>query len=121
VAEGDIVIKQGTDPIIEIKNVKDANNVLITNWTGYSIKGHIRERPESPTVLHEWTSQGASPNVTFSGSNVVLDLPNAVSSAWTWTHARYDVELTDPQGKKARIAPPENSGGHVIVDRETTR
>jgi hypothetical protein len=120
-AEGDIVIKQGTDPIIEIPNVRDANGALITNWTGFSVKGQIRERPESPTVLHEWTSQGASPNVTFSGSDVVLDLPKAVSSAFTWTHARYDVELTDPSGKVACIAPPENSGGHVIINREVTR
>lgn len=120
-AEGDINIPQGTDPVIEIPNVRDANGALVTNWTGFSVKGQIRERPESPTVLHEWTSEGATPNVTFSGSTVVLALPNAVSSAWTWTHARYDVELTDPSGKKARIAPPENSGGHVIVSRETTR
>ena len=111
-----LVIKQGTDPEISIPNVRDADGVLITTWTGYSVRGQIRERVDSPTVLHEWTSQGLAANVTFAGSDVVLDLPAATSSAWTWTKARYDIELTDPTGKTARIAE-----GHVIIDREVTR
>jgi hypothetical protein len=110
-----LVIKQGTDPVITVPNVRDAAGVLITNWAGFSVLAQIRERVESSTVLHEWTSQGGSANATFSGSDVVLALPNATSSAWTWHEARYDVELTGPAGK-ARIAE-----GHVIVSREVTR
>lgn len=111
-----LVIKQGTDPDIRIPNVRDADAVPITTWTGFSVRGQIRERPESPTVLHEWTSTGGSPNASFDGSDVVLSLPHGTSTAWAWAHARFDVELTDPQGRVARIAE-----GHVIVEREVTR
>jgi hypothetical protein len=111
-----LVIKQGTDPDIRIPNVRDADGDLITTWTGFSVKGQVRERPESPTVLHEWTSQGGTPNVSFEGSDVVLALPHATSTAFAWRHARYDVELTDPSGLVARIAE-----GHITVDREVTR
>lgn len=111
-----LVIKQGTDPVIRIPNVRDANGVPITVWTGFTVKGQIRERPASSTVLHEWTSQGASPNASFSGSDIVLSLPHAASTAFTWTRASYDVELTDPSGMVARIAE-----GEVIIDREVTR
>jgi hypothetical protein len=109
-------LTQGTDQEIRISDVKDASGVLITNWTGWSVKGQVRERVESPTTLHEWTSQGGSPNATFEDSDVVLSLPNATSTAWLWRHARYDVELTDPQSRVVRIAE-----GHVTVSREVTR
>lgn len=112
----DLVIVQGTDPDIRIKNVADSTGTLITNWVGFTARGQIRERADSATVLHEWISTGGSPNITFVGSDVKLLLPKAVSSAWTWDHARYDVELTSPTGDTARIAE-----GHVIVKRETTR
>ena len=67
-------------------------------------------------MLHEWTSQGASPNVTFVGSDVVLETPHATSSLWEFNHGRYDAELTGPDGDVARL-----DGGWVIVDREVTR
>jgi hypothetical protein len=110
-----LVIKQGTGRPIRIANVK-ADGVLITNWTGYSVKAHIRDRPESSAVLYEWTSQGVGANVDFDGSDILLELTAAVTSAWTWTRGRYDVELTSPSGVPDRIAE-----GHIIVDREITR
>lgn len=111
-----LVIKQGTDPDIRIPNVRDANGALIATWSGFSVKGQIRERPNSTVVLHEWTSVGVSPNATFAGSDVVLSLPHPTTTAWAWTHGRYDVELTDPQGRVARLAE-----GHIVVSREVTR
>jgi hypothetical protein len=109
-------IKQGTDDPIEIRNVRDAAGALITNWVGYSVKAHIRERIDSTTVLHEWTSSGVAPNATFSGSDIVLALSHATTTAWTWTRGRYDVELTNPAGKVARIAQ-----GRITISREVTR
>ncbi len=111
-----LVIPQGSDADIHIPNVKDANGALITTWTGFSVLGQIRDKPESPTVLYEWTSVGVGANVTFSGSDVVLAMPHAVSAAFTWTRAAYDVELTSPAGKVARIAM-----GFIVIDREVTR
>lgn len=110
----DLVIKQGTTTEIRIPDVKDSAGVLITNWAGFSVKAQVRERPESTTVLHEWTSAGGT--VTFSGSAVVLSVPAATSAAWSWTHGRYDVELTDPSSRVARLAE-----GHITVSKEVTR
>lgn len=109
-------LKQGEDDKITIPNVRDAAKTLITTWTNWSVLAQVRDRPESETVLHEWTSQGVSPNVTFSGSDIVLHIPHATSAAWTWTHGRYDVELTSPSGDVARIAE-----GHITISREVTR
>lgn len=112
----DLVIKQGTGRPIRIPNVRDADGNLITDWTGFSVQAQIRERVESATVLHEWTSGGVDPNATFEGSDIVLALPAATSAAWTWTHGRYDVELSALGEDPDRIAE-----GHIIVSREVTR
>lgn len=107
---------QGTDLNIRIPNVTDANNVLITNWTGVTVKAQVRDRVESPDVLYEWSGPGVGSNVTTSGSDVLLAVAHAVSSAWTWRHGRYDVELTNASGAVARIAE-----GHMFISREVTR
>ena len=111
-----LVIKQGADAEIRIEDVKDANDVLITNWSGFSFKAQVRDRASSATVLHEWTSQGATPNATFSGSDVVLAVPAAVSSAWTFKYGRVDFELTGPDSKVARL-----DSAWIVVDPEVTR
>lgn len=109
-ATGNLVVKQGTTTTITIPNVKDANGTLITNWAGYTLKAQVRDRVESSTVLHEWTT------FTTSGSDIKLSVSAATSTAWTWTSGRYDVELANPSGQVARIAE-----GHITVDREVTR
>jgi hypothetical protein len=81
VADTNLAIEQGTDPTIRIPNVRDATGALITNWTGYTVKAHIRERIDSTTVLHEWTSGGATPNATFSGSDIVLTLSHTTTAS----------------------------------------
>ena len=110
----DLSIKQGTDLTIVVPNVRDANDVLITNWSGYSVRAQVRERTESPTVLHEWSTAGGT--ASFSGSDIVLTVAAATSAAWSWTQGRYDVELTNPAAKVARVAE-----GHITVSREVTR
>lgn len=112
----DLVIKQGTDPDIRIPDVRDASGTLITNWAGFSVKGQIRSRVDSATVLHEWSSQADPATAAFVDSDVVLTMAHASSSLWAFRSARYDVELTDPQGRVARLA-----SGWVVVDPEVTR
>jgi hypothetical protein len=111
-----LVIPQGTDRPVEIANVRDGDGTLITNWAGYSVLAQVRERPDSATVLYTWTSSGGSPNVSFDGATIVLEIAHAVSSAWTWRSGRYDVELTNPSGDVDRIAE-----GSITVSREVTR
>lgn len=109
----DLVIKQGKTSRIRVPNVRDADENLITDFTGYSARAQVRERVESATVLHEWASPT---DITFEGSDVVLAVSAATSASWAWTLGRYDVELTGPGGEVATIAE-----GHIIVEREVTR
>lgn len=111
-----LVVPQGTDTKIVVRNVRDANGTLIAAWTNYSVRSQVRADPSSATVLYEWTSQGGTPNAAFVGSSVELDIPHTVSAAWAWITGRYDVELTDPVGKVSRIAE-----GPITVSREVTR
>lgn len=87
--------------------------MLITNWAGFSVHAQIRDRPESPVVLHEWTSPT---NVTFVGSDVLLAISGTTTATFTWTHARFDAKLIGPTGKPATIAED-----HIVVERQTTR
>lgn len=114
----DLVIKQGSARPIAIHNVRGSDNNLITDFTGYKVKVQIRERPESSTVLYEWTSEGAGANAEFDGptSTILLLVDPDVTAAWTWTHGRYDIKL-----RNASDVPDFLDGGHVIVERQTTR
>lgn len=111
----DHVIRQGVTCSIRIPNIRDANGTLI-NPAGCSVRGQIRSRAESPTVLHEWTSVGPSANAVITTGQVDLLLTPAVTSAWTWTSAAFDVELTDGDNQIDRI-----DSGHIVVSREVTR
>ena len=82
--------------------------------TGMTAIGQIRTHAADPTVLYEW-SVGAN-NLAFDTNNVVLKVPAATSSAWTFRTASYDVELTDSSGVVTRLVE-----GHVIVHPEITR
>lgn len=111
---GDLVIKQGTDEPIRYPNVRSGSD-LITDWTGYVVRSQIRERPGSP-VLHEWTTEGAAPNVSYDGSDILLELDHDLTSTWEWPTARIDVKITNPGGLVGRLPTC-----HVTLDREITR
>ena len=111
-----LVIQQGSDCEIRVPDVVDADGVPITVWVGYEVHAQVRERVDSTAVLHEWSSENPGATVTFEGSDVVLAVSSATSTAWTWTSGRYDIELTNPDGEVARIAE-----GHITVSREVTR
>lgn len=75
------------------------------NLTGWSARAQVRANKwfRDLPVLHEWRTTGVSPNATLSNSELVLTVTPAVSSAWAWYSGHYDVELTDPTGRIARI------------------
>jgi len=93
--------------------VLDANGADVS-LSGMTARGQIRTHAADPTVLYEW-SAGAN-NLAFSGNDVVITVPAATSSLWTWRTAAYDVELTDGSGNVTRLVE-----GHVIVHPEITR
>ena len=93
--------------------VLDANGAPVS-LSGMTARGQIRSHAADATVLHEWTLLNAG--LAFSSNNVVLKVPAATSSAWTFRTAQYDVELVDTDGSVTRLVD-----GHVIVHPEITR
>jgi hypothetical protein len=109
-----LVVPQGTDVVIRVPNVRGVDGVLVTNFTGCSVRGQARVRIDSPEPAAEWSTDAGT--VTFDGSDALLIIDHDMSSAWTWTEALYDVELTDAASKRARIAE-----GKITVSQEVTR
>lgn len=82
--------------------------------TGWAVLAQVRHRPDSDTVLHEWSTELGTAVADEGG--VTLTVAAAESSGWQWQFGVYDVELTDPGGRVARIAQ-----GVIRVDPEVTR
>jgi hypothetical protein len=102
----DLIVEQGADyqvtfPVLGL----DAGGTL----AGWTATGQIRAGYTSSTVLHTLA-------LTLTGTNVVLRVPAATSSAWAFSLGRYDVELTAPDGAVTRLVE-----GSVVVRPEITR
>ena len=74
--------------------VLDAVNQVVT-ITGWTAKAQVR-RSEADPLLHEWTTEGGSPNAAIDGDGLVLDLIGSVTSEWGWSAAQFSIELTEP-------------------------
>lgn len=107
--EFDLEIEQGSDYEKSFPVIDTLTNQTVEDLSGWSVKGQIRSGHLASALLHEL-------DVTFVGLNARLLIPASVSSAWIWQKARYDVEVTDPDGKVTRFLK-----GLVIVDYEQTR
>lgn len=107
-----LVIQQGTSWGVTWPIADQQGNPL--DVSGYTVHAQIRPSKEADEVLHEFSTQAG--NAVAEQNAVTLTLDPAISSAWTWRHGVYDVELTDPQGRVARIAE-----GTVTVSAEVTR
>jgi hypothetical protein len=108
----DLRINQGETFVLDIP-VYDENGDP-ANLTGNTVRGQIRSHAAAPTVLYAWTTTAL--NLAFGGSGVVLSVPAADSSAWTFRTGAYDIELQDTAGNVTRLVE-----GHVVVQPEITR
>lgn len=108
----DLTIIQGSTWGISWPVVDDDDQPL--DLTGWSVRAQVRPRTDSGTVLWEWSTAANSASV--SGAAVTLRLTAAQSSAFTFSRAVYDIELTDGDGNVYRVAQ-----GHVEVSPEVTR
>lgn len=63
-------------------------------------------------VLHEWSTEDGSITLT-EGGHLTLKVDD--SETWTWTGGRFDIHLTDPNGKTQVI-----DSGTAVVDRGVT-
>lgn len=105
----DLKIFQGEDYRREIP-MTDTGTGQPLDITGWTMAGQIRAGySAADPVLHTLT-------LTADGTDLVVDIPGASSSAWTWRLARYDVKLTAPNATATRIV-----SGSVVVYAEVTR
>lgn len=107
-----LVIQQGTTWAVSWPITDDQGSPL--DVSGCTVRSQIRPAKDSDEVLHEFSTQTG--NASAEQNAVTLSVAPAVSSAWTWRNGVYDVELTDPAGRVARIAE-----GTVTVSPEVTR
>lgn len=105
----DLVIDQGSGYTVKFPVLDSASQSQ--NLTGWTVRGQARYVVGDPTVLHDFADE-----LSTSGSDVLLTVPAAVSSAWEWSFAAYDIELIAPGGAVTRLVE-----GHVIVRPEVTR
>jgi hypothetical protein len=77
--------------------VLDGDDVLV-DVTGWTAKAQVR-RSENENVLHEWS--GAT--IECVGSDVVLHVLAAQTSAWGWTDALVSVETYEPLTGKPHV------------------
>jgi len=89
----------------------------IISLNGYTARLHIRDKVTSTAALYEAsTDEGDGITITGSQGEVYLEIPAAITAAWTWTRAVYDLEIISGIGKVTRIAE-----GNVKVSPEVTR
>lgn len=106
----DFIIEQGTSWAHAFQVKVDGTPI----GAGWTVRSQVRERASSPVVLHEWST--AAGNAAVVASAVQLTITPAQSTAWTWSRAVYDVEVTSPAGATYRVA-----GGRIVVSPEVTR
>lgn len=110
-------IAQGTSRAIEIADIVDAAGqpLTVTDWY---VHAQARYDPTSP-VLAEWSTSptAGQGRATAIGRTVRLEIPHAMSSAWTWTTAELHVEISDPiTERRERLLDAV-----VILDPEVNR
>jgi len=94
---------------------EDDDSIISLN--NYTARLQIREKVESTSTLYEATTD-ADDGLTITGGQglVYLEIPAAITTAWTWTKGVYDLEIISQSGKVSRIAQ-----GSVKVSPEVTR
>lgn len=103
-----MVVDQGSTYVLEIPVLNAAGSP--TSVVGWTPSGQIRGRHFDDEVLYEL-------DLEVEEAQVNLRIPAADSSAWTFRSARYDIEITSPDGgTTSRILE-----GLVVVRPEVTR
>jgi hypothetical protein len=102
-----LVIDQGADYLLSVPVLDSPGDpVLVDGWTA---AGQIRAGYAENLLLHQF-------DLVVTGTEVVIQITAAVSSAWKFRFGHYDVELTSPGGSVTRLIE-----GPVVVRPETTR
>lgn len=103
----DLIVDQGATYILYIPVFDDNGDPAYVE--GWAATGQIRADYNSTTVRHTLA-------LTPIENSIVLTIPAADSTAWTWQLGRYDVELVAPSTTVTRLIE-----GWVVVRPNVTR
>jgi hypothetical protein len=106
----DLRINQGETFQVSIPVLDEDGDPV--SLSGTTAKAQARSLDDD-SLLYEWT---APTGIAFDAHKVVVKVPAATSSAWTWRGARYALELTDGSSNVTRLVE-----GYVIVHPEVVR
>lgn len=83
--------------------------------SGYTGRAQFRDSVDATTTLYDSETLG---DITIDGAkgDVILEIPAATTTAWTFRAAVYDLEIISPASKVTRLVK-----GRVRVDPEVTR
>jgi hypothetical protein len=108
----DLRINQGETFQLEVPVLDDDDDPA--SLAGLVARGQIRAHARSAAVFYEWSL--ANSNIALDGNDVILTVPAAASSLWTFRTGSWSVELTDGAGITTRLIE-----GLVIVHPEVVR
>lgn len=104
----DLLVNQGETyrKAIPLTDTGTSQPLDITGWT---VLGQIRVSHASGTVLHTLS-------LTPDGTDLVVEIPDTASAAWTFRLARYDVRVVAPNTDTTRLVE-----GAVVVKPQVSR
>lgn len=110
-----LCIPQGTDWSWTFKYVDSAGDAI--DLTNYTAECHFRSTQDAASTLYEASTANGKMSINAAAGEVNLLLNNTDSSAFTFTDAVYDVEITNTvTGDITRLAQ-----GTIYLDGEVTR
>lgn len=104
----DLVIPQGKTWVGPTWALLGEDNSPMS-MVGLTVKAQVRATARDAQVLHEWSTAAGNVlvreplDIEFDGTTIAtagfaLTVAPAVSTAWAWRTAVYDVEVTNPDG-----------------------
>lgn len=91
-----LVIYQGDDRPI-VWSLSSMVSGAPVNLDGYTARAQVRDRADSTTVLHEWSTTDGT--AEFSTEDSTVSLLVVDSDTWTWRSGVYDLHVTDFAGR----------------------
>ena len=116
-------IQQGATVVIYAKNIRDYAGAVL-DPTGWTIRAAARQNPQDGVILAAWSSTPAgiegsavvgdpepAPGETVTPGEkwIFLHVTPAMSRAWTWSIAWFDIHMTEPAApfREVRITEPD--------------
>lgn len=112
--EHNFTIEQGTTHRMTFL-WEDSNGVPI-NLTGYTARMQARKGYNASDVLFDASTANGMITLTPATGEVLIVLPESVTSTFKWPQALYDIELTSSDGTVTRLLQ-----GSIDISREVTR